>query len=106
MIGPPRPARRATRRSAVTTTLDEAPGTPVAIGGTRGGPDKPTLGTDRWWIEPDGTFPVLPAFAVYATVAAFMNRDYYVGAAHHRNLIAPLDSPCLTGSCVPGSHPF
>jgi hypothetical protein len=90
----------------VTTTVEDAPGTPVAIAGTRGGPDKPTLRTDRWWIEPAITFTVLTAFAVYATFAAFMNRDYYVGAAHHRNLIAPLDSPCLTGSCVPGSHPL
>jgi len=90
----------------VTTTVEDAPGTPVAIAGTRGGPDKPTLRTDRWWIEPAITFTVLTAFAVYATFAAFMNRDYYVGPAHHRNLIAPLDSPCLTGSCVPGSHPL
>jgi hypothetical protein len=95
----------------VTTTVEEAPGTPVAIGGTRGGPDKPTLRTDRWWIEPAVTFTILTAFAVYATFAAFMNRDYYAGeyihgVARHRNLIAPLDSPCLTGSCVPGSHPF
>jgi hypothetical protein len=52
------------------------------------------------------TFTILTAFAVYATFAAFMNRDYYAGPALHRNLIAPLDSPCLTGSCVPGSHPF
>jgi len=90
----------------VTTTVEEAPGTPVAIGGTRGGPDKPTLRKDRWWIEPAVTFTILTAFAVYATFAAFMNRDYYAGPALHRNLIAPLDSPCLTGSCVPGSHPF
>jgi hypothetical protein len=94
----------------VTTTLEEAPppvpGTPVVLGGTRGGPDKPTLRKDRWWIEPAVTFTILTAFSVYATFAAFMNRDYYAGAALHRNLIAPLDSPCLTGSCVPGSHPF
>ena len=90
----------------MTTTLEDAPGTPVAIGGTRGGPDKPTLRKDRWWIEPAVTFTILTAFAVYATFAAFMNRDYYAGPALHRNLIAPLDSPCLTGSCVPGSHPF
>jgi hypothetical protein len=90
----------------VTTTVDEAPGTPVAITGTRGGPDKPTLRRDRWWIQPAVTFTILTAFAVYATFAAFMNRDYFAGPALHRNLIAPLDSPCLTGSCVPGSHPF
>ena len=34
-----------------------------------------------------------------------MNKNYYVGAAQHRNLISPFYSPCLTGSCVPGSHP-
>ena len=26
--------------------------------------------------------------------------------ALHRNLISPFYSPCLTASCVPGSHPF
>ena len=35
-----------------------------------------------------------------------MNKDYYAGAALHRNLISPFYSPCLAGSCVPGSHPF
>ena len=97
----------------MTTTLEEAPPppgpgpqTPVVIGGTRGGPDKPTLRKDRWWINPAVTATLLTAFVVYSTFAAFMNRDYYAGPALHRNLISPFDSPCLTGSCVPGSHPF
>ena len=34
-----------------------------------------------------------------------MNKNYYAGAALHRDLISPFYSPCLTGSCVPGSHP-
>ncbi len=34
-----------------------------------------------------------------------MNKNYYVGASLHRDLISPFYSPCLTGSCVPGSHP-
>jgi hypothetical protein len=105
-----RPAR-ATEEVCVTTTV-ESPSpmpqpTPVAIGtGARGGPDKPTLRKDNWWVEPVLTVTVLSAFVVYSTWAAFINKDYYVGALAHRNLISPFYSPCLTGSCVPGSHPF
>jgi hypothetical protein len=100
------PLGAGTEEVYVTTTVQNAPGTPVVIGGARGGPDKPTLRKDKWWIEPAVTFTILTAFAVYATFAAFMNRDSFAGPALHRNLIAPLDSPCVTGSCVPGSHPF
>ena len=95
----------------MTTTVEQIPGAPgvpgipVTIGAPRGGPDKPTLRKDRWWIEPAVTFTILTAFAVYATYAAFMNRDYFAGPALHRNLIAPLDSPCLTGSCVEAATP-
>jgi hypothetical protein len=89
----------------VTTTVDDITATPVAIG-ARGGPDQPTLRTDGWWIEPVVTVTILTAFVVYATWAAFVNKDYYVGALAHRNLVSPFYSPCLVGSCVPGSHPF
>ena len=63
----------------MTTTVDDAPGTPVAIGGTRGGPDKPTLRRDRWWVEPVVTVTILTAFVVYSTWAAFIGKDYYAG---------------------------
>ena len=89
----------------MTTTVEGATGTPVAIG-TRGGPDKPTLRQDGWWVEPVVTVVILTAFVVYSTWAAFINKDYYAGAALNRNLISPFYSPCLAGSCVPGSHPF
>ncbi len=87
------------------TTLEKTTSTPVVIGGLRGGPDKPTLRQDRWWLQPVVTVSVLGAFVIYATWAAFVNKDYYVGAAVHRNLISPFYSPCLTTSCVAGSHP-
>jgi hypothetical protein len=90
----------------VTTTVDDAPGTPVAIAGTRGGPEKPTLRSDTWWVEPVVTVTILTAFVVYSTWAAFIGKDYYAGSALHRNLISPFYSPCLTGSCVAGTHPF
>ena len=90
----------------MTTTVDTAAGTPVVIGGARGGPDKPTLREDRWWLEPVVTVTVLTCFVVYSTWAAFINKDYYAGAAFGRNIISPFYSPCLTGSCVTGSHPF
>jgi hypothetical protein len=89
----------------VTTTVDEVSATPVAIG-ARGGPDKHTLRTDGWWVEPVVTVSILTAFVAYSTWAAFINKDYYVGAAAHRNLISPFYSPCLAGSCLPGSHPL
>ena len=89
----------------MTATLENPTPTPVAIGGARGGPDRPTLRKDRWWVEPVVTVTVLTAFVVYSTWAAFVNKDYFVGAAMHRNLISPFYSPCLTASCVAGSHP-
>jgi hypothetical protein len=79
--------------------------TPVVLGGARGGPSVPTLRKDRWWIQPVVTVTVLTAFVGYASWAAFVNKNYYAGATLHRDLISPFYSPCLTGSCVPGSHP-
>ncbi len=87
------------------TTVEEASVTPVVLGGTRGGPDVPTLREDRWWVQPVVTVTVLTAFVAYSTWAAFVNKNYYAGAGLHRNLISPFYSPCLTESCVPGSHP-
>ena len=65
----------------------------------------PTLRRDTWWIQPVVTVTVLTAFVGYASWAAFVNKDYYAGATLHRDLISPFYSPCLTESCVPGSHP-
>ncbi|MHB1553262.1 MAG: hypothetical protein ACYCSX_03900 [Acidimicrobiales bacterium] len=86
------------------TTLDNATGTPVVIGGKRGGPDVPTLRQDRWWVQPLVTVTILTAFIVYSTWAVFVNKDYYVGVAMHRDLISPFYSPCIAASCVPGSR--
>lgn len=85
------------------TTLEDATVTPVVLGGARGGPDVPTLRTDRYWVQPVVTFAVLTAFVGYASWAAFVNKNYYVGDTMHRNLISPFYSPCLTASCVPGA---
>ena len=78
----------------------------MVIGAPRGGPDVPTLRKDRWWVEPVITATILLAFVVYSTWAAFVDKNYYVGADLHRNLISPFYSPCLAASCVPGSHTF
>ncbi len=90
------------------TTIEETSVTvtPVVLGGPRGGPAVSTLRRDRWWIPPLVTVAVLTAFVGYSTWAAFVNKDYYVGAAAHRNLISPFYSPCVAASCVPGSHPW
>ncbi len=77
--------------------------TPVILGGTRGGPDQPTLRKDRWWLAPVITVTILTSFVVYATWAAFVNKNYYVGASMNRDLISPFYSPCLAASCVPGA---
>ena len=83
-----------------------AASTPVALGGVRGGPQGVrTLREDRWWLSPAITVGILTSFVVYSTWAAFQNRNYFVGASAHRDLISPFYSPCLAGSCVPGSHP-
>jgi len=60
-----------------------------------------TLRTDRWWVQPAITFGVLLAFVVYATWAAFVNRDYFV-----EPYISPFYSPCLAANCgtTPGSQ--
>jgi len=89
------------------TTVEQATATPVVLGGTRGGPDRPTLRKDRWWASVLITVTVLTAFITYSTYAAFANKNYYVGADQHRNLISPFYSPCIAGSCVPGAaHGF
>ena len=89
----------------MTTTAGSVTGTPVAIG-KRGGPDRPTLRVDGWWVEPVITVAILTAFVVYSTWAAFVGKDYYAGADLHRDLISPFYSPCIAHSCVPGSHTF
>jgi hypothetical protein len=95
------------RENFVTTveTAEKPAITPVELGGTRGGPDVPTLRSDNWWIQPLVSAVILTAFVVYSTWAAFVNKNYFVGGAMHRDLISPFYSPCLAASCVPGSHP-
>ena len=77
--------------------------TKVVLGGTRGGPAVATLRKDRWWLQPVVTMSVLTAFVIYSTWAAFQNRNYFVGANVHRDLVSPFYSPCLTTHCVTGS---
>ena len=86
------------------TSIEGATATPVVIGGARGGPDEPTLRQDRWWLQPLVTVTALTVFVVYSTWAVFVNRDYYVGTAMHRDLISPFYSPCVAASCVPGAR--
>ena len=90
----------------MTTTVESATTTPVAIGATRGGPDRPTLREDTWWVEPVVTVVILTAFVAYSTWAAFVGKNYYAGDLLHRNYISPFYSPCIANSCVPGSHTF
>ena len=85
-------------------TTEELTAVPVAIGGTRGGPLVRTLRRDRWWHAPAATVAFLSAFVAYATWAALENRDYFVGAAAHRDLISPFCSPCVAASCVAGAR--
>ena len=78
--------------------------TQVVLGGTRGGPDVPTLRTDRWWLQPVVTVSILTAFVIYSTWSAFNPHNYYAGAALGRDLISPFYSPCLASSCAAGSR--
>jgi len=62
-----------------------------------------TLRPDRWWLAPLQIGVILGFFVVYATVRIFMNDYYWAGAEHY---LTPLYSPCISGSCVPGSSHF
>lgn len=86
----------------MTTIEQTVAGTPVTLGGRRGGPDVKTLRKDRWWVQPTITVVVLTAFIVYTTWAVFVNRDYYYGV--HRDLISPFFSPCIVNGCTSGAH--
>ena len=65
-------------------------------GPTRARIEERTLRGDRWWLAPLATFVVFTAFVVYATIRAFMGRDYYAAP-----YLSPFYSPCL-GDCVEG----
>ncbi|GAC1328081.1 MAG: hypothetical protein NVSMB13_14930 [Mycobacteriales bacterium] len=54
-----------------------------------------TLRQDRWWVSPLITFLVLLSFIVYATVAAFANKNYYKAP-----YISPFYSPCISANCT------
>ena len=76
-----RPLRRTeaqlgTEEVRVTTTAGSVTGTPVAIG-TRGGPDKPTLRKDSWWVEP----------GVTATMLICLRRLLDLGRLHRPGLL-------------------
>jgi hypothetical protein len=60
-------------------------------------PEK-TLRQDRWWLYPLATFLVFTGFVVFATIRAFMGRDYYSAP-----YLSPFFSPCLSVDCVEGS---
>ncbi len=57
-----------------------------------------TLRQDRWWLAPLATFVVFSGFVVFATVRAFMGRDYYSAP-----YLSPFYSPCLAARCVEGT---
>ena len=69
-------------------------------GPTRARIEERTLRGDRWWLAPLATFVVFTAFVVYATIRAFMGRDYYAAP-----YLSPFYSPCL-GDCVEGASDF
>ncbi|MHB8680831.1 MAG: hypothetical protein ACYDA2_01895 [Acidimicrobiales bacterium] len=86
------------------STLEDVKPVGVELGGVRGGPDVRTLRRDPWWRFPAATVSFLTVVVVYLTWAVFQNAYYFVGSSQHRDLISPLYSPCITGSCVPGAH--
>jgi hypothetical protein len=60
-----------------------------------------TLREDLWWRPQLITGTVLFLFAVYATIRAFVNTDYYA-----EPYLTPLYSPCLSNGCVPHASDF
>ena len=88
------------------TTLEDATVTPVVLGGARGGPDVPTLRTDRYWVQPVVTVVVLTAFVAYASWAAFVNKNYYAGASaqprpHLAVLLRPVSPRAASRAAIP-----
>jgi len=51
-----------------------------------------TMRRDAWWVQPTVTFIILGAFVVYATWAAFQNRNYTFGP-----YLSPFYAPELFG---------
>ncbi|MHB8440241.1 MAG: hypothetical protein ACYDD4_13940 [Acidimicrobiales bacterium] len=86
------------------STVEDVRPVAVRLGGVRGGPDVRTLRRDPWWRNPLSTVAFLFVVVVYLTWATFQNAYYFVGTSMHRDLISPLYSPCIVGSCVPGAH--
>jgi hypothetical protein len=62
-----------------------------------------TLRTDRWWFPPLVTFAGFTAWVIYATVRAFLQRDYFVA---EYNYLTPFYSPCVSLGCVPEAAHF
>ena len=62
-----------------------------------------TLRTDRWWLPPLANFVGLAAWVIYATVRAFLQRDYFVP---EYNYLTPFYSPCVSYGCVPEASHF
>jgi hypothetical protein len=53
-----------------------------------------TLRRDAWWVPPLTTVVVLGAFVIYATWAAFVDKNYFVDP-----YLSPFYSPCLAANC-------
>lgn len=62
-----------------------------------------TLRTDRWWQSPLIINLGFAAFVIYATVRAFMQRDYYVAEYGY---LTPFYSPCISTGCIPEASHF
>ena len=62
-----------------------------------------TLRTDKWWLPTLWTNLGLSAFIIYATVRAFLKRDYYVPDYHY---LTPFYSPCVSTGCIPEASHF
>ena len=62
-----------------------------------------TLRTDRWWVPPLLTVAGLAAWVIYATVRAFLQRDYFVA---EYNYLTPFYSPCVSLGCTPEAAHF
>lgn len=62
-----------------------------------------TLRTDRWWLPPLLNFSGLLAWVIYATVRAFLQKDYFVP---EYNYLTPFYSPCVSLGCVPEAAHF
>ena len=87
----------------MTTTASNPSSGERSTGAGRAAIAARTLRADRWWLPPLMTAVGLFAWVAYATVRAFMQKDYFVADFRY---LTPFYSPCVSTGCIPDAAHF